>query len=674
MASSIPFCFTLASTFTAEPIASSIEFWKEPLQSEFFCRFAPFGQILQTVLDEQSVFASNQHGLNVLLLRWCDLGEPTRRLENAQALVGAIEARVGAWAVPMLVVCDHEAGDWWREIPGAYFLSVERIDAWYPVDHKLSTEGEKLGGIPYTEEYFVALGSAVVRAAHSILQAPYKVLALDCDHTLWQGICGEDGPDGVKLGAGHEALQRFALEQREAGMLLALSSKNNATDVRETFEQHPEFPLQWSEISATKIDWSPKPLGLAALAAELSLGLDSFIFLDDNPKEISEMDEQLPQVLGLTLPEDPNDFEQFLKHVWAFDRLKVTSADAGRAESYERVQEFGKALHEAGSLEHFYSTLELEVEVRAISESEVPRAAQLTQRTNQFNLTTIRRSESGLLSLMQSGIEVFGVHVRDRFGNYGFTGLLVGRAWNGEYKVENFLLSCRVLGRGVEHQVFAWIGNHACDLKCAEVFVPFASSTKNAPAKDFLAGLGMEVFPARAKAERVAELRYEARKAERSIVEVKRSVAAEHTVDYGRIAQELTSVAAIRRRMRKSNTVSLETGTETRLGTIWQDLLEVEGVAGESNFFDLGGHSLKVVLLLMRVREEFGVGLGIEDVYASDVTLERMARRIDELVHFGGMGHAEYTRILGGIEAMTEEEAEAALREESGQNADPVSR
>lgn len=674
MPSSIPFCFAIASTFTAEPIATCIEFWGNPLQSKFWCSFAPFGQILQTVLDQQSVFATNQHGLNVLLLRWSDLGEPSRRLDNAQALVGAIEARVGAWAVPLLVVCDEAADGWWRDISGAYLLPAGRIDAWYPVGQKLSADGEKLGGIPYTEEYFVALGSAVVRAAHGILHSPYKVLALDCDHTLWQGICGEDGPDGVRLGSGHAALQRFAIEQRKAGMLIALSSKNNMADVRETFEQHPEFPLQWSDISATKIDWNPKPLGLAAMAAELSLGLDSFVFLDDNPKEISEVDEQLPQVLGLTLPEDPNDFERFLNHVWAFDRLKLTSADEARVESYQGVQEFGKELHEAGSLDHFHSTLELEVEIRAVSEAEIPRAAQLTQRTNQFNLTTIRRSEPGLLSLMRSGIELFGVHVRDRFGDYGFTGLLVGHAWNGEYKIENFLLSCRVLGRGVEHQVFAWIGRHARELKCAQVFVPFAASTKNAPAKDFLTGLGWTVFPARGASEQLASLRFESRRTERGTIELKRTVAAEHTVDYGSIARELTSVAAIRRRMRKHNAVRLETETETRLAVIWQDLLEVEMVAGESNFFDLGGHSLKVVLLLMRVREEFAVGLGIEDVYASEVTLERMARRIDELVHFGGVGHAEYTRILGAIEIMTEEEAEAALGEESGQNADPVSR
>jgi acyl carrier protein len=126
--------------------------------------------------------------------------------------------------------------------------------------------------------------------------------------------------------------------------------------------------------------------------------------------------------------------------------------------------------------------------------------------------------------------------------------------------------------------------------------------------------------------------------------------------------------------MMRGSRIELETGTESLLAAIWQDLLDCRSVAGESNFFDLGGHSLKVVLMLMRIHEVFGVSLGIEDVYAAEVTLERMARRIDELIAFGGVGHSEYTRILGAIEQMSEEEAEEAWREESRTNADPSSR
>jgi FkbH-like protein len=659
------FRFAVSASFTAEPLQSSFDFWKTPLQSDFTSQFAPFGQIIQTVLDPGSIFAENRHGLNVVLFRMQDLGEESRRIRNVQSLMTAIEARASAFHVPMLVVSDIEGTEWWREIAGVYFLDPVQIDSWYPVNQKASPDGERLGGIPYTEDYYIALGSSIVRAAHSIQKKPKKVLALDCDNTLWKGICGEDGPAGVILGPGHEVLQRFALQQREMGLLLVISSKNNERDVQETFDLHPEFPLQMNDFIGSRVNWQPKCVGLTSMAAELSLGLDSFVFLDDNPKEISEMDEQIPEVLGLTLPPDSADFEGFLRHIWAFDQLKVTQADRERAASYEGVQEFGKALHETGSLEHFYDTLELEVEIRAISEDEVPRAAQLTQRTNQFNFTTIRRTETEILNLNF----FYGVHVRDRFGDYGLTGLLIGRPFGNTFLIENFLLSCRVLGRGVEHRVLAWLGEHAQSLGCSVVEIPFVKSARNAPAREFY-----ETLPLPVTAEQLMELRFQPRRTGSAVVNPATAAPAQHRVDYVGIARSLNSVASIRQAMKRGSGIELETGTESLLASIWQDLLDCRGVAGESNFFDLGGHSLKVVLMLMRIHEVFGVSLGIEDVYAAEVTLERMARRIDELIAFGGVGHSEYTRILGAIEQMSEAEAEVAWREESRTNADPSSR
>lgn len=661
------FTFAIAASFTAEPVASVIHFWSSPLQSSFACRFAPFNQLLQTLLDPASVFAANTHGLNVLWFRHEDLGEPARRDDNLRALLDAVAVRAPQLASPLLLIADIELPS---TIDSVFTLSPARIDSWYPVINKLSGQGNTLGAIPYTADYFVAAGTAIVRAAHAILKAPHKVLALDCDNTLWRGICGEDGPDGISLEPGHRALQQFALAQRQAGMLLVTSSKNNEADVIETFARHPEFPLRFHDFTAHRINWLPKSAALSGLSSELSLGLDSFIFLDDNPKEVSELDEQLPQVLALTLPDDSSRFEHFLNHIWAFDRLRVTAADAARAASYEGVQEFGKALHAAGSLEQFHATLELDVTIRPIAAEEVPRAAQLTQRTNQFNFTTIRRTEAALQSLLAEGIEIFGVHVRDRFGDYGFTGLLIGRAFEGEYTVENLLLSCRVLGRGVEHRVISWLGHHAAAQQCSTVHIPFSATERNAPALEF-----HRTLPVPATAAALAAIEFVPRReaAPAPAAQAAPQQAA-HSVDYAHIAAHLSSVAAIRRHMRRHKSVQLETPTETRLAAIWQDLLDAETVTGASNFFDLGGHSLKVVLLLMRVTEEFGVDLGIEDVYGSEVTLERMARRIDELAAFGGVGHEDYQRLLAEIESMTDDEALSALLEESGTHADPARR
>ncbi|MEO5953412.1 MAG: HAD-IIIC family phosphatase, partial [Chloroflexia bacterium] len=542
MPSPSPFTFAIAASYTAEPIEAVIRFWSEPLQSDFRCSFAPFGQLIQTLLEPASSFATNQHGLNVLLLRSEDMGLEARRQENLDALMAAVQARAPHLPSPLLIVADVDLTVNYQDTASVYVLRPSQVDSWYPVRGKYSHQGDQLGAIPYTEDYFLALGTSVVRAAHAILKAPHKVLALDCDQTLWKGICGEDGPEGVSLETGHRALQEFALAQRSAGMLLTLCSKNNEQDVRDTFDAHAEFPVRLSDITTSRVNWQPKPLGLASIAAELSLGLDSFIFLDDNAKEISEVDEQLPEVLALALPKEPSTYGFFLEHVWAFDRLKVTSADEARAASYEGVQEFGKELHAAGSLEHFYGTLELEVTIRPVAPGEIERAAQLTQRTNQFNFTTIRRNEASLEGLLASGVQIHGIHVRDRFGDYGFTGLLIGKVSDGNYVVENMLLSCRVLGRGVEHRVIAWLGAHALELGCNEVTIPFEPTSRNAPARDFWTSL-----PENSTSQRLADFRFQPSRIEPVAVTPVTHAAAQHSVDYALIASTLNRVEAIRR-------------------------------------------------------------------------------------------------------------------------------
>ncbi len=656
------FQFVVAASFTADPLLRPIEFWQDPLQTQFAVQFAPFGQIVQTLLDPGSLFRSHAHGLNVVLFRYADLGEPARREDNARALLEAIASTAPKLAAPLLVIPFDVPAAWWREIPNAWLLPSARIDRWYPVVNKMSRQGEQLGAIPFTEDYFIALASSIVRAAHAIHKSPHKVLALDCDNTLWQGICGEDGPDGVVLSAGHRALQRFALRQRDQGLLLTLCSKNNEADVEATFAAHPEFPLQLSDITARRIDWLPKPAGLESMARELSLGLDSFVFIDDNPKEISEVDDRLPEVLSLALPEAEADFESFLDHVWAFDRLKLTAEDKARAASYEGAQQFGRELHAAASLEDFLATLELQIEIHPLRPDEVARAAQLTQRTNQFNFTTIRQTEAELQS---TSSDYFTIRVRDRFGDYGLTGLLWGGVRNRIFVLENFLLSCRVLGRGVEHRVMNWLGAHAASLGCTRVEIPFDPTSRNVPAAAFHAQLPTSP-------EALATLAFSA------AMPVKSAAAASEQprlrVDYQRIASQLASVKAIRSAMRRHRRPDLATPTENQLAAIWQDLLEVEAIEPASNFFDLGGHSLKVVLLLMQIEESFGITLGIEDVYASETNLERMARRIDERITFGGLDHSEYTQILHAIESMTEEEALAALEREFPLHADPSRR
>ncbi|MGH9633040.1 MAG: HAD-IIIC family phosphatase, partial [Bryobacteraceae bacterium] len=348
-----PFQFCFSATFTAEPIQPVVSFWGKQLNTDFAVSFAPYNQLYQTLLDPIGEFARNQNGVNVLLVRLEDLSQFDtwdeaaigKLEESVRQLVEACRQASGRMPVPLIFcfcppseafaseraafsrrMCSLMESHF-EEVPGIQFLKYSQILKLYPVDHWNSPQGERLGRIPYTEAFFCALGTAIVRQAHALFMPPYKVIALDCDNTLWQGICGEDGPRGVVLDAPRRVLQEFVLDQREAGMLLSMASKNNEQDVIETFEQNPDMPLQLRHFVSWRLNWQSKPRNLASLSEELSLGLDSFIFIDDNPKECAEVEDGAPDVLTLALPAEIEETPHFLEHVWAFDHPIITEED-----------------------------------------------------------------------------------------------------------------------------------------------------------------------------------------------------------------------------------------------------------------------------------------------------------------------------------------------------------
>jgi FkbH-like protein len=487
---------------------------------------------------------------------------------------------------------------------------------------------------------------------------------VDCDNTLWSGICGEDGPSGVIVDAPRYALQEFLLRQREAGMLLALASKNNVDDVLETFALHAGMPLRLEHFAAVRVDWSPKPTNLAALAQELNLGIDSFVFIDDSARECGEMREEQPQVLTLELPSDPAQIPRFLDHVWAFDHPVVTEEDRRRAASYAQAMEFGKAFEGAHSLAQFMATLGLQIHIRGVEEADLARAAQLTQRTNQFNFTTIRRTESEIRGLPETA-ECLVVNVADRFGVYGLTGVVIVEAAADAHLVETFLLSCRVLGRSVEHRVMAHLGSEALKRGIPVVMVNVRPTQKNQPAIQFLESIGAEYredghyrFPS----SYLAELEWKPVSAETPAAQTVEPVAQHRFVPYARIARELATVSQIESEM-SEGPVTFDpsfTDTERLLAEIWSELLKVRSVNATDRFFELGGHSLLAVLLISRVRDRFGVELPIDDVYSGDLTLLDLATKIDAL-RAGAIDSDEYEAMLAEIESLSEEEVRALL-------------
>jgi FkbH-like protein len=713
----MPFRFAISATFTAEPIEPVLSFWGRQLDVPCEIRFAPYNQIVQTLTDPAGEFAANQHGLNVLLIRLEDLVQfdavTLARMEaNLDEVIRLVREALPRMGVPLIfALCPPSPGrrqfahemalrieSMLEGTPGILYLSHEEIQQLYPVDEAWNEQGERLGNIAYTELYFCALGTALVRLMHGLFSPPFKVIALDCDDTLWKGICGEDGPRGVTLDAPRRALQEFMKEQQHSGMLLAMASKNNEADVLETFSKHPEMPLQMHHFVASRLNWDAKSANLSALGNELSLGLDSFILVDDNPKECAEVAESVPEVLALALPAETGEIAHFLDHVWAFDHVLVTEEDRNRSAHYKTALEFGRELRQASNLESFLSTLELRVQIKPCEPGELVRVAQLTERTNQFNFTTIRRSAAEIGGLLAGGkLECLTVDVSDRFGDYGLTGVVLFRPldWQARapaplrvdvgqalspanllvdqhedaLEIDTLLLSCRVLGRGVEHRVLAHLAQEALRRGLSTVTASLRLTAKNEPARRFLHEIGARFeretesgFSYLLPATEMSDLRWRPSK-EVAAARVKTPQPAPHKrPDYAHIARALSTPMQILNAVRRS--AAREQGdenTDARLAQIWSELLKKPAIAAGDNFFDLGGHSLLAVLLIVRVRETFGVELTIDDVYSANLTLGELAAKIERNQLGDG---AVYDALYKEIDALSDDEVKALLAAE----------
>jgi FkbH-like protein len=671
----------VSATFTAEPIQPALEFWAKELALPYPVRFAPFNQVFQQLLDPGSLFARNTGGINVALVRFEDWGPGA-----AQHAMRLIDAARSPAAPLILAVCppapaqrdEFDAGleilrKGAQAIPSAHLIAPEDVHALYPVEDPLDPHADELGRVPYTTLYFAALGTAVMRKLHSIRSTPYKVIALDCDDTLWSGICGEDGPQGVVVDEPRRFLQQFMREQRDSGMLLTLCSKNNEEDVTETFRAQPDMPLRFEDFVARRVNWESKGINLAELAGELSLGLDSFVLVDDNPKECTEAQSGAPEVLTLPLPAEAAAIPDFLRHVWAFDRERVTDEDRKRSEMYAQQVERTRLERSSASLEDFLESLRLEVRIAPMEDAQAARVAQLTLRTNQMNLSCVRRGEAEIRQLTDA--EILTVDVKDRFGGYGLTGVAMFRTSGRALAVDTFLLSCRVLGRGVEHRLLAELGRIAAERGLDRIDLPYTPAQRTRPALLFLESVARrgEDGTFRVSSAAAASLRYKPAEARH---EAPASPAPAHaprmSVDYVRIANELRDpagiLAAIRAHSRPqpkkaAGSVPPRTDLEWGLASVWAELLHVAGPGVHDNFFELGGHSLLAVQLLSRVRQAWGVDLSLEVVYSGEFTIAELAKAI-ELKEMEQSAGGEYQALLAELEGLSDDEVRALLAEE----------
>lgn len=358
---------------------------------------------------------------------------------------------------------------------------------WYLGGMKFSVKGEEL------------IKEEIEKNLKALSDKKKKCLILDLDNTLWGGVIGEDGLNGIELseykeGARFKDFQKRLKELKEKGVILSIVSKNNANDVNNVFDKHKHMVLRREDFVSMKINWKPKPQNIKEIAKELNIGLDSIVFIDDNPVEREFVRESLPEVIVPEFPKDTSKLVDFVNDVYNkyFFILRITKEDEKKTEMYLQNAKRSQFKKEVGSLEDFLKGLETKICIWKLKEEDIPRAAQLTQKTNQFNLTTRRYTESDIRKFASDeNYDVYIASVEDKFGDNGKVVLIIlKKERKKEAEIDTFLMSCRVMGRYIEDQIIDFIEDKMLDEGIERLIVYYYLTKKNKPVENLFERLG----------------------------------------------------------------------------------------------------------------------------------------------------------------------------------------
>lgn len=354
---------------------------------------------------------------------------------------------------------------------------------------------------PFAVDFLPRLAAAFADIVAAAVLPAKKCIVVDCDNTLWGGILGEDGPEGVEIGTGYpgEAYRQFHLFLRgltRRGMLLAINSKNNEHEVLSFLERSPDTVLRIDDFAAHRVNWSDKASNLRELAEELNVGLDALVFVDDSPVECERVRTAFPEVQVERFPADPAEISGFLRRLRTTERLWVTEDDVKRNVSMRGRVASERLLRDAPDFASFLRSLKIRLGVVREHEGAVDRISQLTQRTNQFNLTTKRYSARDIEGLMSEGI-IYTMSMKDRFADYGLIAVaIIAPEPHETWEIDSFLLSCRAFGRDVEVQFLRALLDDARENGAEFVRARYVATARNGMTRDFFRRQGFRVLHA----------------------------------------------------------------------------------------------------------------------------------------------------------------------------------
>jgi FkbH-like protein len=356
----------------------------------------------------------------------------------------------------------------------------------------------------YSIGFFKTYAEAVMPAFMGANGRAKKILVLDCDNTLWGGILGEDGYDGIELsdltikGQAFYQVQTILKGLRRDGVLLALCSKNNQAEVEHVLNNHPNMILKNNDFVAKKINWKDKATNLRELASELNISLDSFVFVDDSSFEVGLIKKELPQIMCIQVPQNLSEYPSAVRHIrQEFFNLSKTAEDDFKTEMYKQEHMRKEHSNQFNSIDEYLTSLELKLKITWQSDIPIPRAAQLTQKTNQFNLTTKRYTEADIQRIISDTLyRIATFSVEDNYGDYGVTGVAIiqfRKELPGTCVIDSFLMSCRIIGRNIEYFFFNELVRILKGIGIEKIIALYKETAKNAQVSRFYDDLGFNL-------------------------------------------------------------------------------------------------------------------------------------------------------------------------------------
>jgi FkbH-like protein len=536
-----PYRLAILRSFTVEPVVPLLRAAAFLSGFDLTVHVGDFNSYAQEILDPQSALYQFKPDAAVLAvqtrdvapdvwLRYSDLTAEERRgvLDRVRQqfadMIGGLRAHSAADliihnlelpAIPARGILDSQAADAQpaliqnlnsqlrdlaRTHPGIYVLDYDSLAARYG---RIAWHDERKWltvRMSVASPHLIHLAEEWLRFLHPLSGRVAKALVVDLDNTLWGGIIGEDGIHGIQIGPEHpgawyQNLQRAMLDLYRRGILLAICSKNNPDDAMEVLKKHPGMILRPQHFAAMRINWEDKAQNLREIAEELNIGIDALAFLDDNPVERDRIRTAVPEVAVLDVPADPSEYAPAVRNCPLFERLVLSEEDRQRGTLYAAQRERLQLETSCTSKEDFLRSLQQEVEIAPVGPGTLARVAQLTQKTNQFNVTTRRYKDQEIAEMAASPSRaVIWVRVRDRYGDNGLVGVAITRDEGDTCEIDTLLLSCRVIGRTVESAILSYLAEGARRRGLARMQGWFLPTKKNAPASDFYAQHGFSLL------------------------------------------------------------------------------------------------------------------------------------------------------------------------------------